>query len=247
MKISILLTLILVSFSIKSQDVIPTNDGELKVFPILHGTVAFEWNGMTIYVDPYGGSGAFSAVGDPDIILITDIHGDHLNTKTLEELNTSNVQLFAPQAVFEKLDEGFKAKTTVINNGESVDFKGLNITAIPMYNLPDDETSRHKKGRGNGYILTIGGKRIYLSGDTEDIPEMRALKNIDVAFVCMNLPYTMSIKQASSAVSEFKPSIVYPYHYRGSGGLSDVEGFKLLVNKTAPEVEVRLRDWYPAN
>ncbi|MEP5613609.1 MAG: MBL fold metallo-hydrolase [Cyclobacteriaceae bacterium] len=230
-----------------TPDKIATNNGDLVVQPIVHGTVALSWNGQTIYVDPYGGAEAFAGLDDPDIILITDIHGDHLNVKTLEALNTSEAKLFVPQAVFDKLAESLKSQATVVSNGGSTNYAGINISAIPMYNMADDETSRHTKGRGNGYVLTMGGKKIYFSGDTEDIPEMRALKNIDVAFVCMNLPYTMDIKQASSAVSAFKPGIVYPYHYRGSGGLSDVEGFKLLVNAAAPEVEVRLKNWYPDN
>lgn len=115
-----------------------------------------------------------------------------------------------------------------------------------MYNLPDDETSRHSKGRGNGYILTFGGKRIYISGDTEDIPEMRALENIDVAFICMNLPYTMSIDQATDAVLEFQPAVVYPFHFRGTEGLADVGQFKTMVNSKNDKIEVRLREWYPA-
>ncbi|MEQ9403729.1 MAG: MBL fold metallo-hydrolase [Cyclobacteriaceae bacterium] len=236
-------------FSIHSQtrdnaDRIATDQGDLIIQPITHGTVALEWNSQTIYVDPYGGAEKFEGLNDPDIILITDIHGDHLNMKTLEAINTSKAQFFVPQAVMDKLPESMQAKAIVINNGSATDFNGINIAAIPMYNLPDDESSRHKKGRGNGYVLTMGGKKVYLSGDTEDIPEMRALKNIDVAFICMNLPYTMDINQAASAVSEFKPGIVYPYHYRGSGGLSDVEGFKLLVNETSAGVEVRLKNWY---
>jgi L-ascorbate metabolism protein UlaG (beta-lactamase superfamily) len=103
----------------------------------------------------------------------------------------------------------------------------------------------HTKGRGNGYILNIGGKNIYISGDTQAIPEMRSLKNIDVAFVCMNLPYTMDVKEAANGVLAFKPKIVYPYHYRGKGGLSDVNEFKSLVNAGDPAIEVRLRNWYP--
>jgi L-ascorbate metabolism protein UlaG (beta-lactamase superfamily) len=115
-----------------------------------------------------------------------------------------------------------------------------------MYNLPaGSPTARHPKGLGNGYVLNIGGKNIYLSGDTEDIPEMRGLKNIDVAFVCMNLPYTMDINHAADAVLAFKPRIVYPYHYRGQSGLSDVNGFKNLVEKGDKGIEVRLRNWYP--
>jgi L-ascorbate metabolism protein UlaG (beta-lactamase superfamily) len=113
-----------------------------------------------------------------------------------------------------------------------------------MYNLPDDSTARHTKGRGNGYILTLGGKRFYISGDTEDIPEMRNLKNIDVAFVCMNMPYTMTEEQAASAVLDFKPKIVYPFHYRGQGGFSDTQKFKMLVNKGDASIDVRLKDWY---
>jgi L-ascorbate metabolism protein UlaG (beta-lactamase superfamily) len=104
----------------------------------------------------------------------------------------------------------------------------------------------HTKGRGNGYVLGIGGKNIYISGDTQGIPEMRALKNIDVAFICMNLPYTMDVKEAADAVLAFKPKIVYPFHYRGTSGLSDVNGFKSLVDAGNEGIEVRIRNWYPA-
>jgi L-ascorbate metabolism protein UlaG (beta-lactamase superfamily) len=114
-----------------------------------------------------------------------------------------------------------------------------------MYNLPEEADSRHTKGRGNGYVLTLGGKRIYLSGDTDDILEMRALKNIDIAFVCMNQPFTMTIHEASSAVLEFKPKVIYPFHYRGQSGLSNVEEFQKIVKDSNPAIEVRLRNWYP--
>jgi L-ascorbate metabolism protein UlaG (beta-lactamase superfamily) len=114
---------------------------------------------------------------------------------------------------------------------------GVKIEAVPMYNLTAARLRFHNKGRGNGYVMTFGGKRVYVSGDTEDIPEMRALKNIDAAFVCMNLPYTMTPEQAADAVREFKPKVVYPYHYRGS----DTAQFKKLVGDAS---EVRLRDWY---
>ena len=120
----------------------------------------------------------------------------------------------------------------------------MGITAIPMYNLPETAESRHPRGRGNGYVISMGGKNIYLSGDTGDIPEMRKLEDIDVAFICMNLPYTMDVDHAASGVLAFKPRIVYPYHYRGQNGLSDVERFKTLVNQGNKKIEVRLRDWY---
>lgn len=228
-------------------DTIETPQGALLVQPILHGTVAFTWKGKTIYVDPYGGAKAFEGVAPADLILITDIHGDHMNVETLGAIETSKAIIVAPQAVFDKLPENLKPKTVVLANGSSITQLGIPIAAVPMYNLPEDAESRHTKGRGNGYILTFANKQVYLSGDTEDIPEMRSLKNIDVAFVCMNQPFTMDINQASSAVLEFKPKMVYPYHYRGQAGLSDTEAFKKLVNDANKDIEVRLRNWYPAN
>ena len=115
-----------------------------------------------------------------------------------------------------------------------------------MYNL-DPKRLRHKKGHGNGYVLTLAGGRIYVSGDTEDIPEMRALRNIDIAFICMNLPFTMTAEQAAGAVLDFKPKAVYPFHYRGRGpgGTQDPRVFQRMLEKSAPDIEVRLRDWYP--
>ncbi|MEQ8904603.1 MBL fold metallo-hydrolase [Ekhidna sp.] len=225
-------------------DTIATNDGEVIIQPILHGTLVLSWNNQTVYIDPYGGIEMFDGLKDPRLILITDIHGDHLNQKTLDTLETDRAQFIAPQAVKEKLPEEMARRTAPIENGQTIVFEGIEILAIPMYNLPETEDSRHPKGRGNGYVLTIGGKRFYISGDTEDIPEMRNLQNIDVAFVCMNLPYTMDVNQAASAVIEFQPSIVYPYHYRGKDGLSDVEGFKQQIESVDLSIEVRLRNWY---
>lgn len=245
---SIVITLSLIVLSLSSNgqvDNYPTNDGDLVIQPIIHGTVVFKWKDQVIYVDPYGGADRFKNVEDPTIILITDIHGDHLNQKTLDALNTTRARFFVPQAVMDKLPKSMQSRAAVLSNGQTIVFQDMEILAVPMYNLPESEDSRHVKGRGNGYVLTIGGKRIYLSGDTEDIPEMRNLKNIDVAFVCMNLPYTMDVNQAASAVIEFTPSIVYPYHYRGKEGLSDVESFKKQVEEARGAIEVRLRNWYP--
>ena len=229
------------------NDRIETGDGDVVIQPITHGTLVLSWKDEVVYIDPYGGADRFNGIADPTIILITDIHGDHLNQKTLDGLNISRARFFVPQAVMEKLPKRMKERAVVIENGQTIVFQDIEILAMPMYNLPESDDARHPKGRGNGYILTIGGKRIYISGDTEDIPEMRNLKNIDVAFVCMNLPYTMNIDQAASAVIEFKPSVVYPYHYRGKDGLSDVEAFKAKVEESDVKTEVRLRDWYPDN
>jgi L-ascorbate metabolism protein UlaG (beta-lactamase superfamily) len=244
MKTLLIFVFALLSTNLFSQDIIKTTEGNIKIHPIIHGTLALEYEGLTIYVDPYGGAERFSALKDADLILITDIHGDHLNKETLQALNTSNSHFIVPEAVAKQMEGIDRLSIEIINNDKSTSFKGIDIKALPMYNLPESADSRHTKGRGNGYILTIADKQIYISGDTEDTPEMRALKNIDVAFVCMNLPYTMSIEQASDAVLEFKPSIVYPFHFRGQGGLADVEQFKSMVNEKNSKIEVRLRNWY---
>ena len=248
MKTALYTLLLLGSLSVMAQrpspDEIETSHGTLKIQPLQHATMALTWNGKTIYTDPQGGAKVFEGVAEPDLILITDIHGDHCNPETLHALNTEHAIFVVPQAVLEKLPENLKSKATVVNNGQTIEKLGITIRAIPMYNLPESSESRHPKGRGNGYVLTIGGKTIYISGDTSGIAEMKSLKNIDVAFVCMNLPYTMDINEASQAVLAFKPKIVYPYHYRGQNGLSDTEAFRKLVGNSNRSIDVRLRNWY---
>lgn len=225
-------------------DQIETTKGPLSIQPVQHASIVFTWNGKTIYVDPNGSAKLFDGLASPDIIFITDIHGDHYNTKTLEELKAPNAVLVVPKAVADLLPENLKANAMIMSNDETQTKMGMTITALPMYNLPETADSRHPKGRGNGYVIDFGGKRVYISGDTEDIPEMRTLKDIDVAFVCMNLPYTMDIHMAASAVVDFKPKIIYPYHYRGQGGLSDTAEFKKLVGASDKNIDVRLRNWY---
>lgn len=176
--------------------------------------------------------------------MITDIHGDHLDAETLKGLDLSMATLIVPRAVAGKLPEMKTKELIVLNNGESKSFDNLQVEAIPMYNLRKQALKFHEKGRGNGYVLTLGEKRVYISGDTEDIPEMRNLKNIDVAFVCMNLPYTMTVESAASAVLDFKPKKVYPYHFRGTEGMSDVGKFKSIVNKSDKDINVVQLNWY---
>ncbi|MCW3110402.1 MAG: fold metallo-hydrolase [Segetibacter sp.] len=217
--------------------------GELIIQPITHATLVLSYNKKNIYIDPTGGANAFKGLAAPDVILVTDIHGDHFDPKTIEAINVSNAVLIVPQAVADKMPPSMdKQKLVILKNGDKTRQQGISIAAIPMYNLPEAPDAFHTKGRGNGYVLTIGGKNIYISGDTEDIPEMRGLKNIDIAFVCMNLPYTMDVNQAAQGVLAFKPKVVYPYHYRGQ----DVNTFKTLVNAGDPNIDVRLRNWYPA-
>lgn len=243
--IPLLLTLSVTLAQRPAPDKIETSKGPLTIQPLNHATFALTWQGKTIYADPNGGAKTFQGIAAPDLILITDIHGDHFNPETLKAINTSNATLIVPQAVADKLAEDLKSKAVVLGNGQTKSQMNISITAVPMYNLPESPDSRHPKGRGNGYVLTFANKKVYLSGDTSGIPEMRALKDIDVAFVCMNLPYTMDINEASQAVLDFKPKVVYPYHYRGQGGLADTEAFRKLVNDKDKNIEVRLRNWYP--
>ena len=223
-----------------------TNEAsQVKITPIEHATAVLEWNDVTIYIDPVGGAEIFAGQEKPDLILITDIHGDHLNVETLEGLDTEKAKIIAPQAVAAKIPENFTPQIDVLSNGDSKERFGITIEAIPMYNLREEAKQFHEKGRGNGYVLNMGEERIYFSGDTEDIPEMRNLKDIDIAFVCMNLPYTMTPESAADAVLEFKPKKVYPYHYRGNPDVSDVAKFKALVNAGDSTIEVIQLDWYP--
>jgi L-ascorbate metabolism protein UlaG (beta-lactamase superfamily) len=233
-----------------AADRIPTaSGGDLTIHPLHHGTIVMTWNNRTIYVDPAPAPGqdreasaaaAFKPFPPPDIILVTDIHGDHLSIPTLMDVIRPDARIVAPQAVVEILPSNpLRGNAMRLSNGRTITVHGIQIEAIPMYNLTKERLQYHDKGRGNGYVLTIGGTRVYVAGDTEDIPEMRALKDIDVAFVPMNLPYTMTPQQAADAVRGFKPKIVYPYHY----GKSDLAEFARLVGDDAG-VDVRVRNWY---
>ena len=220
-------------------DTFATDNGDLIVQPLAHATFAMAWNGNTIYVDPTGGAELFEGLPSPDLILITDIHGDHLDAETLEAIVGDDTVIVAPAAVIEQLPEGVAGLATNLDNGSETSLLGLTVEAIPMYNLTEERLGYHEMGRGNGYVVTMGGTRVYISGDTEDIPEMRALENIDIAFVCFNLPFTMTEEQAASAVAEFAPAIMYPYHYDGS----DVDLFVELLGEDSG-VEVRRGAWY---
>lgn len=215
------------------------------ITPIIHATFVLDWQGETIYVDPVGEVSSFAQAKEPDLILLTDIHGDHLSTSTLEALMTAETQVVAPQAVADLLPASVLERTTVIANGEKTTQKDFAIEAVAMYNLPESEDSRHPKGRGNGYVLEHAGIKVYVAGDTAGTPEMRALQNINVAFIPMGLPYTMTVEDAADAVLEFAPSSVYPYHYRDEDGLSDIEKFKELVTAGNSKIDVVLLKWYP--
>ena len=222
-----------IALSAAATEEFNTSAGVLKLTPIQHASLVIEAGGKVLYVDP--AQGDYAGRPKADFILITDIHGDHMAPKVIEQIGKTGTVILAPKAVTEQV-----ANSGAIANGESRTMGPFQVEAIPMYNLKPgaDGTYMHPKGRGNGYIVTYGGKRFYFSGDTEGIPEMRALKNIDVAFICMNLPYTMSPADAAEAVRAFHPAVVYPYHYRGQ----DVNIFANALKGTG--IDVRLRDWY---
>lgn len=224
----------------KSGDSYEAEGGEIMVFPVAHASFVMTVPGMVIYNDPTGGAAAFEGHPSPDLILITHEHGDHFDAATLAAIVGEGTKIVVNPAVLEKLPEELKAKATSIGNGESTTVGDLQIEAIPAYNTTPDRQKYHPQGRDNGYVLTVAGRRVYIAGDTEDIPEMRALKDIYIAFVPMNLPFTMDIDQASSAVAEFKPAVVYPYHYKGS----DPEAFASQVMAAAAETKVVQGPWY---
>ncbi len=214
-----------------------TSAGPLKITPVFHASLLMEAAGKVIYIDPAKPSD-FTGLPKADLILITDIHGDHMDASAIAAVSKPSTEIWAPSAVAQTVTS---AKT--IGNGETKSWDGFSIEAIPMYNVvrgPSAGKLFHDKGRGNGYVVSYGGKRFYFSGDTENIPEMRALRNIDVAFICMNLPYTMPPDEAAAAVKAFHPRVVIPYHYRGS----DLAVFRRDLAGSG--IEVRELQWYPA-
>lgn len=212
-----------------------SSKGTVKITPVRHASMLIEAGGKVIAIDPWS-QGNFDGLPKADLILITDIHGDHMDPAGIDKIKKDDTKIIAPAAVVEKIPAAQK-----LANGESTTWGDFKIDAVPMYNLtrgPAPGKLFHDKGRGDGYILTYGGLRIYIAGDTEGTPEMKALKNIDVAFVPMNLPYTMTADEAAEAVRAFHPKVVYPYHYRET----DTNVFAKALAGSG--IDVRLRNWY---
>jgi len=225
-----------------AANIFSTSGGDITIHPISHASFVMETPKGTIYVDPVGDVAAYSDFPAADLVLITHEHGDHFKTETLAGVVGDATVLITNPAVHGKLDSDMAAKASHIANGESTDFNGVGIEAIPAYNTTEERLNFHPQGRDNGYVLSFDGFRVYVSGDTEDVPEMRALQDIDLAFVCMNLPFTMDVEAAASAVAEFAPTYVYPYHYRGrDNGTQDPAEFAKLIGDAA---EVKLGNWY---
>ncbi len=234
--LALILTTAMSAVAADQTQTFSTSAGPVKITPIYHASTLIEAGGKVIYLDPAKPANV-SGLPKADLILITDIHGDHMDPELIQEISKPDTEIISSPAVAETVKSA-----NAIANGETTKWDGWTIKAIPAYNLkrgPALGKLYHDKGRGNGYVLTYGGKRFYFSGDTENIPEMRALKNIDVAFVCMNLPYTMPPEEAADAVKAFHPKIVIPYHYKGS----DLSVFQKALAGTG--IQVRLLNWYP--
>jgi L-ascorbate metabolism protein UlaG (beta-lactamase superfamily) len=216
-------------------DVIPTSAGGLEITFIGHGTLMFSFAGKIIHIDPFGQLGDYDRLPKADFILITHEHQDHLDLKAVGKVRTGSTIIIASGKAAQQIKGA-----EVMHNGEAKAIGVLKIEAVPAYNLVHMRSPGlpfHPRGIGNGYVITFGDKRVYVAGDTENIPEMRDLKDIDVAFLPMNLPYTMTPEMAVDAAKAFNPKILYPYHY----GDSDPGRLKTLLGDS-PRIEVRIRN-----
>lgn len=216
------------------EDVIKTKAGDLKITFIGHGTLMFVYNGKVVHVDPYGRLADYSKLPKAGLILITHEHRDHLDTKAIGTIRQEQTKVVLTKACAEKVTGGI-----VMKNGDVRTVGGLKIKAVPAYNIVHKRSSGkafHPRGRGNGYIVTFGKTRVYVAGDTENIPEMKKLKKIDIAFLPMNLPYTMTPEMTADAAKAFEPKILYPYHY----GQTDPNKLVNLL-KDSKKTEVRIR------
>ncbi len=259
--------------ALPAPDVIPAQGGAIRITPIYHGSLQIEYGGKVIHVDPFS-AGDYTGAKKADFVLITHTHPDHLDVNALKRITgKGSVHVFAPEAARDTLFSLFTPNAVrVLKNGTRYDFKTgamvlgdgtryitkngfdigrqkpqFHLEAVPMYNLvrgPKPGQKFHPKGEFNGYILTLGGKRIYIAGDTEATPEMKALKNIDIAFLPMNLPFTMTPQEAAAGARAFKPKIVYPYHYRYPFTKANDNPQQFAKALAGSRIQVRVRDWY---
>lgn len=241
MKLLLLLTLAFALFPLSvmanqalQKDVFKTTDGDLDIFFVGHGSLMFTFGGKTIHVDPTGMFGDYANLPKADLVLITHEHFDHFDAKALAQITTEKTPVIATATV----PKGHP-NYTVMKNGDAITLEGLTIEAIPAYNIVHMRSPGnpfHPKGVGNGYIITFGDKRVYVAGDTENTPEMKALKNIDIAFLPMNLPYTMTPEMVADAAKAFMPKVLYPYHF------GETDTSKLVDLLKGEPIEVRIRN-----
>jgi L-ascorbate metabolism protein UlaG (beta-lactamase superfamily) len=216
------------------EDIITTSKGDLKITFIGHGTLMFTFAGKVIHVDPVSREADYSHLPKADLILVTHEHGDHLDAKAIDIIRQEKTDLVLTENCTDKVKGGI-----IMKNGDVKTVQGLKIEAIPAYNILHKRGSGapfHPKGIGNGYVIAFADKKVYVAGDTEDTPEMKELRDIDIAFLPMNLPYTMTPEMVADAAKVFKPKILYPYHY----GNTDTSRIVELL-KDVKEIEVRIR------
>jgi L-ascorbate metabolism protein UlaG (beta-lactamase superfamily) len=216
------------------EDTFKTSAGDLKITFIGHGSLMFNFGGKIIHVDPFSQLADYASLPKADIILITHEHMDHLDMKALSSIRTEKSIVVLTETCAKQVKGGI-----VMKNSDVKTIGGLKIEAVPAYNvvnkMPNGQPF-HPKGVGNGYIVSFGDKRAYVAGDTENIPEMKEFKNIDIAFLPMNLPYTMAPEMVADGAKAFKPRILYPYHF------SETDTSKLVnLLKDNKEIEVRIR------
>ena len=215
-------------------DIVKTSKGDLQIVFIGHGSLMLTFGGKVIHVDPFSRVADYSKLPQADLIFLSHEHRDHLDLKALEFLRTDKTKIILTENCAQQVKGGI-----IMRNGEVKTVDGLKVEAVPAYNLVhmrSEGVAFHPKGNGNGYVITFGDKRIYLAGDTENIPEMKNLKDIDYAFLPMNLPYTMTPEMVADAAKAFKPKVLYPYHY------GETDPSKLVeLMKDTPEIEIRIR------
>lgn len=211
------------------EDKFEASGGELKITFLGHGTLMLTYGGSVIHVDPVSMYADYAALPKADLVLVTHEHGDHLDPKAIQAVTTSRTVVIANAASAKSL-----SNATVMKNGETRTVANIEVEAVPAYN---PEKQFHPKGNGNGYVVTLGGKRVLIAGDTENVPEIKALKSIDIAFLPMNLPFTMTPEQVADAAKAMQPKVLYPYHF----GNSDTEALVSLL-KAEKGIEVRIRD-----
>ena len=219
--------------NLNETDHFPTSGGDLEITFLGHGSLLFTYSGMYIYLDPFSRVADYSNLPKADILLITHEHGDHLDPDAIQKIITENTSVVLTELAARQMDGDF-----VMRNGDSQTVKGIHVQAVPAYNQVHkrgDGTPFHPKGDGNGYTLTFGDRRVYIAGDTEDIPEMKTLQDIDIAFLPMNLPYTMTPEMAAEAARSFNPKVLYPYHF----GETDTSILQNLLKGSGIEVRIR--------
>lgn len=218
------------------KDQFETSTGTLGIYHVGHASLYFEIEDKVIHVDPFGKMGDYSTMPKADLILITHAHGDHLDAETIKLIAKENTQIILNQTSFDSLERG-----KVLKNGDETEFEGFPIKAVPAYNIEntrDNGEPFHPKGRDNGYVIDFGDTRVYVAGDTENIPEMENLNDVDIAFLPMNLPYTMDAEMCKKAALMVHPTVLFPYHYKM--GESDPEKLAQLMEDVS-EIEVRFR------